>query len=422
VIGADGGAGGRRLIRTPQRGGAAASLLHLRWERSNMTTTTRQLELWPGMPADRCPLCRSTRPAPATCAKCALRVECLARLQASWAEERAALVRESLRLATERDERERQAQARLDRLAALGRPVRVALVGCGKGKRPGRHPARQLYTGSLFRAALAHAEKTADEVVILSALHAVVAPDEPLDAYDVRLEQYRKREREWWASRVVTALAGRYAGLPVELTIYAGKTYAAAVEHGLIWQSGRRLRVVQVRQPLRGLGLGERLGWFKRARQAERPTPANICQKCRRVLLQDWERAAGGVCSLCIDREARRRERAAERADKRAAERRRERSPVAAPAPAPVEPERPERCEGCRRPGPVVHCREGKRTAFLCGSPKCRALLTRRRTYARIIENCRLAIVERAAAAVSALETRPRGGYTATAAPSTEAP
>ena len=68
-------------------------------------------------------------------------------------------------------------RARLERLAALARPARVGLVGCAKQKHIGTHPARYLYRSPLFRLALSYAERTCDEVLILSALHEVVEPD-----------------------------------------------------------------------------------------------------------------------------------------------------------------------------------------------------------------------------------------------------
>lgn len=113
--------------------------------------------------------------------------------------------RELVRLAADRTAAERAHTERLHRLGelrgptGLRRPVRVALVGCGAAKLPGRHRARDLYTGSLFRAALAHAERSADEVLILSALHGLVGLDDELDAYNVRLDKYRDAERDQWA-------------------------------------------------------------------------------------------------------------------------------------------------------------------------------------------------------------------------------
>jgi hypothetical protein len=129
-----------------------------------------QLELFPSMPSGRCPLCRSRTPRLDDCAKCALRraaVDAAAPYPVEYDAGRRALI-EARRAALEADRPRRE---RLARLVALGRPVKVALIGCGKSKRPGRHPARRLYSGPLFRASLEHAEHTADEVLILSALY-----------------------------------------------------------------------------------------------------------------------------------------------------------------------------------------------------------------------------------------------------------
>src|SRR5687767_13876257 len=43
---------------------------------------------------------------------------------------------------------------RLERLHSLGRPIRVALIGCGRSKLQRPAPAAELYTGSLFGKAL----------------------------------------------------------------------------------------------------------------------------------------------------------------------------------------------------------------------------------------------------------------------------
>jgi hypothetical protein len=241
----------------------------------------RQLELFPAMPSGRCPLCRSRAPRLDVCAKCVLR-RAAAFAARPYLDERAAdhaARRALIAQAAERARAEQERRARIDRLRALGRPVRVALVGCGRKKREGRHPARDLYTGPLFRAALAHAERTADETVILSALHGLIDPADEIAAYDVRLESYRKREREWWAARVVSALALRYPGLAVELTIYAGATYADAVELGLRFRPAWcRFELRDVRRPLGRLPVGKRLAWFKRERAAT--TPPDDGRRC----------------------------------------------------------------------------------------------------------------------------------------------
>src|SRR6266542_471423 len=123
------------------------------------------------------------------------------------------------------DDRCSAADERLARLQALGRPVKVALVGCGVRKRLDRQPARHLYSGNLFRAALEHAERTADEAWILSALHHLLDLDEEIDPYNLSLKAYRKREREIWGDRVAVALSSKYGRLEVQLIAYAGREY-----------------------------------------------------------------------------------------------------------------------------------------------------------------------------------------------------
>ncbi|MCU1277094.1 MAG: hypothetical protein JWM53_640, partial [bacterium] len=192
---------------------------------------------------------------------------------------------------------------RLERLGSLGRDVKIALVGCGARKQPGTHAARDLYTGSLFRAAFAHAERTADEVYIVSALCGLVAPDAQLEAYERALNAYGKHEREAWADRIVSHLAERFAGLRVRITIYAGAAYALELE-AAIRRNACRVRVESFAVPLERLPLGKRLAWFKAARQQGRDCPAiQLCRTCRRILpfAHGTER-----CDACHERAERR--------------------------------------------------------------------------------------------------------------------
>lgn len=66
----------------------------------------------------------------------------------------------------------------------------LAVIPCGAAKRPGNHPARQLYTGSYFRAGLRWAIAIrADRILILSAKHGLVELDQRLDTYDLTFGQ-----------------------------------------------------------------------------------------------------------------------------------------------------------------------------------------------------------------------------------------
>lgn len=140
--------------------------------------------------------------------------------------------------------------------------ITVALIGCGKAKRPGRHRARDLYTGPLFRAALAHAERTAARVFVLSALHGLLSLDAELDAYEQRLAGTGE-QRQAWGRAVVDRLLAEVPGV-LDVTIYAGADYAAPLVVPLVAQAER---VAEVHLPLGGLTQGARLAWFARARE-----------------------------------------------------------------------------------------------------------------------------------------------------------
>lgn len=126
----------------------------------------------------------------------------------------------------------------------------VILIGCGKTKLPTRALGRMLYTGNLFRAAKAYAQKHGSSWYILSAKYGLVDPDDVLDPYDLVLTDLDRRDRELWGEHVRRSL--KKAGVwDREIVFLAGSEYARAV-------SG----APAVKFPLQGLGIGERLRWF----------------------------------------------------------------------------------------------------------------------------------------------------------------
>lgn len=63
-----------------------------------------------------------------------------------------------------------------------------AIVGCGKDKQDGTHPARELYTAPYFAKKRRWAEELADAWLILSAEHGLVKPDTEIACYDTAIE------------------------------------------------------------------------------------------------------------------------------------------------------------------------------------------------------------------------------------------
>jgi len=144
------------------------------------------------------------------------------------------------------------APARLDEIAS-SRKVAVGLVACGKEKAAAAAPARELYTGSLFRAALADAIATNDVVFVVSAKHGLVELDRVIEPYDDKLTRGRAYA---WAEDVVRELDKRIPWRR-QVTIHAGDVYASAL--------AARLRKDAV-DPFEGKTLGARLAAYKARR------------------------------------------------------------------------------------------------------------------------------------------------------------
>jgi cytoplasmic iron level regulating protein YaaA (DUF328/UPF0246 family) len=131
----------------------------------------------------------------------------------------------------------------------------VALVSCGSEKSPAskKHPvpAKDLYTGGLFRQARAYAERHADAWLILSGKYGVLHPDDLVGWYDVWLGKLPLAEREAWGERVRREL--KELGVwDKHIVLLGGKEYERAVEgapHAI--------------KPLAGLEMGYRRRWFK---------------------------------------------------------------------------------------------------------------------------------------------------------------
>ncbi|GAA1854867.1 DUF6884 domain-containing protein [Asanoa iriomotensis] len=133
----------------------------------------------------------------------------------------------------------------------------LLLVGCVKAKLDVPAAARDLYISPLFRMERAYAERRGVPWFILSAEHALVAPDEWLAPYERYLPdtpaRYRGAWGQWVAERL-DLLAGPLAGCVVE--VHAGAAYVDAIAKPL---SAKGASLVDT---LQGLSLGERLAWY----------------------------------------------------------------------------------------------------------------------------------------------------------------
>lgn len=149
------------------------------------------------------------------------------------------------------------------------RPYRIAILSCSASKLTTRAPAKDLYTGALFKLARQLAELVADRFVILSARHGVVRSDRELDPYDTSL---RDVDRKVWAGQAGNAL---HQELGSELTQHKG-TRGGEV---LCLASAPYLEGLSIygfrdwAKPLKGLGIGHQKAVLKRLiAQAQAPT------------------------------------------------------------------------------------------------------------------------------------------------------
>lgn len=152
----------------------------------------------------------------------------------------------------------------------------VAIVGCGKSKLDHAAPARELYTGNLFRAAARDVESRGLPWFIASARAGLVTPDQMLQTYD---QELRADEAEGWAEDVAFGLlehcrkagierqggvsrgGNRWVsdvpGLVVEL--HMGARYADPLHAEL----PRRFPGIVIEEPSAGLEIGLRLAFYK---------------------------------------------------------------------------------------------------------------------------------------------------------------
>lgn len=143
--------------------------------------------------------------------------------------------------------------------APAKRPV-IVLVGCGSSKQTKACRAKEMYTGSLFRAARDYAERRGAEWRILSARYGLTHPERRIAPYNQRL--WSGQERTQWGLIAASSLCYELKlGHTFDVEVFAGETYADPVCYFLeSWG-------VHCTQPLRKMQLGQRLAWFKAQRE-----------------------------------------------------------------------------------------------------------------------------------------------------------
>lgn len=142
----------------------------------------------------------------------------------------------------------------------------IVLVGCGKEKLAHPAPAKELYSGQLFKKARAYAERHGDAWRIISAKYSLLQPDEVIAPYDETVSGKSQAERRMWAVTVRNAIScnlltwthengKNWRCEPVRFVCLAGEPYLACFD--ISAETIRKCCIIE--KPLEGLGIGRRL-------------------------------------------------------------------------------------------------------------------------------------------------------------------
>jgi len=83
----------------------------------------------------------------------------------------------------------------------------IAVIGCGKAKRDGRHRARDLYTGNIFRAHLKLAEALRPRAIyVASAKYRLIGIDDEIESYDLTLAELGRGEMGDWRREIASRI------------------------------------------------------------------------------------------------------------------------------------------------------------------------------------------------------------------------
>lgn len=130
----------------------------------------------------------------------------------------------------------------------------IGLVGCSRLKLPHAAPAGELYVSPLFRLASRYCAATCACWFVLSARHGLLPPEQVIAPYDLTLHRVGRAGRKAWADRVVGQLRRRgLLDAGHRFLLHAGSVYADPLAER-----------IGAEQPLRGLGIGQRLAWYHR--------------------------------------------------------------------------------------------------------------------------------------------------------------
>jgi hypothetical protein len=138
---------------------------------------------------------------------------------------------------------------------------RIIIAQCTNQKRDGEHCAGDLYDESaLFRKQETYADVAGDQWFIQSAEYGLLRPTDVIESYDTHAKDLSQPEQ--WAANIASEVT-EYATAPATVELLGGAAYADPLTPEL------EARGFEVLEPLRGLGIGERMAKLEELRQEE---------------------------------------------------------------------------------------------------------------------------------------------------------
>lgn len=134
--------------------------------------------------------------------------------------------------------------------------MKIALISCVSKKKLGTHKAEDLYISDWFIKAKQYIKQNYKEWYILSAKYGLIRPDNIIENYNEYLPKTTLIYRKWWADNIFENLINNYNN-SIMVDIFAGKHYRKYLIPLLLSKN----YIVNI--PLKGLGIGEQLKWFK---------------------------------------------------------------------------------------------------------------------------------------------------------------
>lgn len=135
-------------------------------------------------------------------------------------------------------------------------PIRFVLISCSKSKLSATAPARELYTGQLFKRAVSWAQRQNLTWFVVSALHGLLIPEQTIAPYNYTIKDLRGREREQWANRVVSAELTRHVAKQSHAILILPEPYRRFIEPELTKNE------ITYENPLAGKGIGQQIKWL----------------------------------------------------------------------------------------------------------------------------------------------------------------